>query len=210
MEESKMPAGKLFIVTAPSGAGKTTLVRTLLGVDPRLCVSISHTTRPRRSKETDGINYHFVDHETFMAMLQGGEFLESAEVYGYHYGTSHTWVQEQLAAQRDVILEIDWQGAAQVRNLMPEACSIFILPPSLESLTERLTERAQDDEKTIEKRMREARGVIEHVGEADYVVVNDEFDVAVADLAAIVRSQRLTTLYQQRNLSELLENLTRG
>lgn len=210
MEQSKMPTGKLFIVTAPSGAGKTTLVRALLDVDPRLCVSISHTTRPRRSKETDGVNYHFVAHEAFMAMLHGGEFLESAEVYGYHYGTSHSWVQEQLSAQRDVILEIDWQGAAQVRNLMPEACSVFILPPSLESLTQRLTERAQDDEKTIEKRMREARGVIEHVGEADYVVVNDEFDVAVADLAAIIRSQRLTTLYQQRNLSELLENLTRG
>ena len=210
MTESSLPTGKLFIVTAPSGAGKTTLVRALLEVDSRLCVSISHTTRPRRSKETDGINYHFVDHETFMVMLQAGEFLESAEVYGHHYGTSHKWVQEQLTAQRDVILEIDWQGAAQVRNLMPEACSIFILPPSLETLTERLTERAQDDEKTIAKRMREARGVIEHVGEADYVVVNDDFDVAVADLAAIVRSQRLTTLHQQRNLSELLGNLTRG
>lgn len=209
MTESTLPTGKLFIVTAPSGAGKTTLVRALLDVDPRLCVSVSHTTRPRRSKEADGVNYHFVDHETFMAMLHAGEFLESAEVYGHHYGTSHNWVQEQLRAQRDVILEIDWQGAAQVRNLMPEACSIFILPPSLETLTERLTERAQDDEKTIEKRMREARSVIEHVGEADFIVVNDDFEVAVADLAAIVRSQRLTTLHQQRNLAELLMNLTR-
>lgn len=205
-----MPVGKLFIITAPSGAGKTTLVEALVANDPRLRVSVSHTTRPRRSKEVEGVNYHFVERTQFMAMLHEGDFLESAEVYGHHYGTSHRWVEEQLKQQQDVILEIDWQGAAQVRNLMPEACFIFILPPSLESLTERLRHRAQDDEDTIEGRMRQARSVIEHVAEADYIVVNDDFDTALEDLAAIVRSQRLTTVHQQRSLSDLLSSLTRG
>lgn len=205
-----MPKGKLFIITAPSGAGKTTLVEALVKRDPQLCVSVSHTTRPKRSKETDGINYHFVDRDKFQEMLEAGDFLESAEVYGHHYGTSQHWVQEQLRQQKDVILEIDWQGAAQVRNLMPEACCIFILPPSLETLTERLRARAQDDEDTIERRMKQARSVIEHVGEADYIVVNDDFDTAVDDLGAIVRSQRLTTIHQQRKQAQLLESLTRG
>jgi guanylate kinase len=205
-----MPVGKLFIITAPSGAGKTTLVEALVANDPRLRVSVSHTTRPKRSKEVEGVNYHFVDKTTFLNMLQEGDFLESAEVYGHHYGTSHRWVEEQLKQQQDVILEIDWQGAAQVRNLMPEACFIFVLPPSLETLTERLRHRAQDDEDTIEGRMRQARSVIEHVAEADYIVVNDEFDTALDDLNAIIRSQRLTTIHQQRNLAELLDSLTRG
>ncbi|MFN3164672.1 MAG: guanylate kinase [Pseudohongiellaceae bacterium] len=205
-----MPVGKLFIITAPSGAGKTTLVEALVANDPRLRVSVSHTTRPKRSKEVEGVNYHFVDKTTFLNMLQEGDFLESAEVYGHHYGTSHRWVEEQLKQQQDVILEIDWQGAAQVRNLMPEACFIFVLPPSLETLTERLRHRAQDDEDTIEGRMRQARSVIEHVAEADYIVVNDEFDTALDDLHAIIRSQRLTTIHQQRNLAELLDSLTRG
>ena len=204
------PKGKLFIVTAPSGAGKTTLVDALVKSEDSLKVSISHTTRPKRSKEVDGVNYHFVDKGKFQDMLQDGAFLESAEVYGHHYGTSHAWVEEQLMQQLDVILEIDWQGAAQVRNLMPEACFIFILPPSLETLTERLKHRAQDDEDTIDKRMQQARGVIEHVAEADYIVVNDDFDTALGDLQAIVRSQRLTTRHQQRNLAKLLDSLTRG
>jgi guanylate kinase len=205
-----MAKGKLFIITAPSGAGKTTLVDALVQQDPQLKVSVSHTTRPKRSKEVDGVNYHFVDKTRFMEMLEAGDFLESAEVYDNHYGTSQSWVREQLENALDVILEIDWQGAAQVRNLMPEACFIFIIPPSLESLTERLRNRAQDDEETIEARMQQARGVIEHVAEADFIVVNDDFDTALADLKAIVRSQRLTTIHQQRNLSELLGSLTRG
>jgi len=205
-----MPKGKLFIITAPSGAGKTTLVDALVKQDSHLKVSVSHTTRPRRSKEVDGVNYHFVDKARFTDMLHAGDFLESAEVYDNYYGTSQQWVQEQLNQQLDVILEIDWQGASQVRNLMPEACFIFILPPSLQSLTERLRNRAQDDEDTIEGRMQQARSVIEHVAEADFIVVNDDFDIALSDLQAIVRSQHLTTNHQQRNLADLLASLTQG
>ena len=205
-----MKKGKLIIVTAPSGAGKTTLVKALLESDESLCVSVSHTTRPKRPKEVDGVNYHFVDEASFLELLQEGAFLESAEVYGHRYGTSQYWVNEQLEGGRHVVLEIDWQGAAQVRNLYPDSCFIFILPPSLETLTRRLQERAQDSEETIADRMKQARSVIEHVCEADYIVVNDNFDTAVEDLRAIVRSTSLKALAQQENLSDLLTSLTRG
>jgi guanylate kinase len=203
-----MAKGKLIIVSAPSGAGKTSLVAALVADDDSLCVSVSHTTRPKRPKEEDGVNYHFTDEQTFLNMLQEGDFLESAEVYGHRYGTSQKWVNEQLEKGLDVVLEIDWQGAAQVRNLYPESCYIFILPPSLETLTERLRHRAQDDEAIIAKRMEEARTVIQHVCEADYMVVNDEFDVALADIRAILRAQGLTVTAQQYNLAELLTSLT--
>jgi guanylate kinase len=204
-----MAKGKLIIVSAPSGAGKTSLVAALVADDDSRCVSVSHTTRPKRPKEEDGVNYHFTDEQTFLNMLQEGDFLESAEVYGHRYGTSQKWVNEQLEKGLDVVLEIDWQGAAQVRNLYPESCYIFILPPSLETLTERLRHRAQDDEAIIAKRMEEARTVIQHVCEADYMVVNDEFDVALADIRAILRAQGLTVTAQQYNLAELLTSLTR-
>ena len=204
-----MAKGKLIIVSAPSGAGKTSLVAALVADDDSLCVSVSHTTRPKRPKEEDGVNYHFTDEQTFLNMLQEGDFLESAEVYGHRYGTSQKWVNEQLEKGLDVVLEIDWQGAAQIRNLYPESCYIFILPPSLETLTERLRHRAQDDEAIIAKRMEEARTVIQHVCEADYMVVNDEFDVALADIRAILRAQGLTVTAQQYNLAELLTSLTR-
>jgi guanylate kinase len=204
-----MAKGKLIIVSAPSGAGKTSLVAALVTDDDSLCVSVSHTTRPKRPKEEDGINYHFTDEQTFLNMLQDGDFLESAEVYGHHYGTSQKWVNEQLEKGQDVVLEIDWQGAAQVRNLYPESCYIFILPPSLETLTERLRHRAQDDEAIIAKRMEEARTVLQHVCEADYMVVNDEFDTALADISAILRAQGLTVAAQQFSLAELLTSLTR-
>jgi len=204
-----MSKGKLFIVIAPSGAGKTSLVAELVKQDESLCVSVSHTTRPARPGEEDGINYHFVDKTEFMSMLTDGDFLESAEVYGYHYGTSQRWVNDQLKNGKDVILEIDWQGAQQIRNLYPDTCSIFILPPSIESLTERLKERAQDDSETIDGRMQQARSVIEHVAEADYVVVNDKFDLALDEIRAIIRSQRLTVVSQQNNLNDLLTSLTR-
>ena len=204
-----MVKGKLIIVSAPSGAGKTSLVAALVTDDDSLCVSVSHTTRPKRPKEEDGVNYHFTDEQAFLNMLQDGDFLESAEVYGHRYGTSHKWVNQQLEKGRDVVLEIDWQGAAQVRNLFPESCYIFILPPSLETLTERLRHRAQDDEAIIAKRMEEARTVLQHVCEADYMVVNDEFDTALADISAILRAQGLTVAAQQFSLAELLTSLTR-
>lgn len=202
-----MARGTLFIVTAPSGAGKTSLVKALVDSEQRLRVSVSHTTRTKRPSENDGVNYHFVDKPRFMEMLEAGDFFESAEVYGNHYGTSQLWVNEQLDAGLDVILEIDWQGAEQVRNLDPSACSIFILPPSLETLETRLRDRAQDDTATIEKRMSEAVAEISHVAEADFVVINDDFDTALADLAAIVRSRRLTVKYQETNQAALLANL---
>jgi guanylate kinase len=204
-----MAKGNLFIITAPSGAGKTTLVHQLVEQDKNLCVSISHTTRPARPGEENGVNYHFIEKPEFMSRLSNGEFLESAEVYDYHYGTSQHWVTEQLNNGIDVILEIDWQGAQQIRNLYPETCSIFILPPSLKALTERLTDRAQDDSETIESRMLQARGVMEHVAEADFVVVNDEFETALREIRAIILSQRLTVTAQQRILGNLLSSLTR-
>jgi guanylate kinase len=205
-----MIKGNLIIVTAPSGAGKTSLVKSLVEGGDDLCVSVSHTTRPARPGENDGINYHFVSKDHFMDMLDQGAFFESAEVYGSHYGTSQIWVKEQLQGGKDVILEIDWQGAQQVRKLYPEACSIFILPPSLESLRERLEGRGQDDKDTIDRRMQQAVSDITHVAGADYIVVNDDFDTALADMRAIVRSWRLTVISQQFNRAELLTSLGRG
>ena len=205
-----MSKGTLFIVTAPSGAGKTSLVKALIGREQNIRVSVSHTTRAKRPNEEDGVNYHFVDKTEFMDMLQRGSFFESAEVYGNHYGTSQLWVNEQLDAGLDVILEIDWQGAVQVRNLDSNACSIFILPPSLETLKTRLLDRAQDDTETIEKRMKQAVAEISHVAEADFVVINDDFDTALEDLAAIVRSYRLTIKYQEKKQAALLGSLSQG
>ena len=205
-----MNLGKLFIITAPSGAGKTTLVHELASQDKNLCVSVSHTTRPARAGEENGVNYHFIEKSEFTTRLSEGDFLESAEVYGYHYGTSQLWVSEQLNKGLDVILEIDWQGAQQIRKLYPDTCSIFILPPSIEALTERLTERAQDDSETIDNRMQQAKGVMEHVAEANFVVVNDDFQTALQDIRAIIRSQRLMVTSQQSNLSDLLSSLIRG
>jgi|TARA_B100001142_G_scaffold159431_1_gene159758 guanylate kinase len=205
-----MNLGKLFIITAPSGAGKTTLVHELASQDKNLSVSVSHTTRPARAGEENGVNYHFIEKSEFTTRLSEGDFLESAEVYGYHYGTSQLWVSEQLNKGLDVILEIDWQGAQQIRKLYPDTCSIFILPPSIEALTERLTERAQDDSETIDNRMQQAKGVMEHVAEANFVVVNDDFQTALQDIRAIIRSQRLMVTSQQSNLSDLLSSLIRG
>lgn len=202
-----MTKGNLIIVTAPSGAGKTSLVKALVDGESNLCVSVSHTTRPARPGENDGINYHFVSKDHFMDMLSQGAFFESAEVYGSHYGTSQIWVNEQLEAGKDVILEIDWQGAQQVRNLNPDACSIFILPPSLKSLRQRLESRGQDDTDTINKRMRQAVSDITHVAEANYIVVNDDFNTALEDMRAIVRSLHLTVISQQFNSAELLSSL---
>ena len=205
-----MSRGTLFIVTAPSGAGKTSLVKALIEREQQLRVSVSHTTRPKRPGEEDGVNYHFVGEAAFMEMLRKGSFFESALVYGNHYGTSQLWVNEQLEAGLDVILEIDWQGAVQVRNLDPKACSIFILPPSLETLKIRLLNRAQDDTETIENRMSEAVAEISHVAEANFVVINEDFDTALEDLCVIIRSCRLTMKYQETNQAALFASLALG
>ena len=200
-------SGNVFVVSAPSGAGKTSLVRALLAADPQVKLSISYTTRPPRPGEVDGMHYHFVSVEQFMEMLNRGEFLESAEVYGNYYGTSQRWIEEQLAAGTDILLEIDWQGAAQVRRLMPKAVSIFILPPSLEALRQRLTGRGQDSETVIERRLAAAREDMSHVGEFDYVIINDDFDTASRDLQAVVRAQRLRVEAQLARHAHLLKAL---
>jgi guanylate kinase len=205
-----MSRGTLFIVTAPSGAGKTSLVKALIEREQQLRVSVSHTTRVKRPGEEGGVNYHFVGEAAFMEMLRKGSFFESALVYGNHYGTSQLWVNEQLEAGLDVILEIDWQGAVQVRNLDPKACTIFILPPSLETLKIRLLNRAQDDTETIENRMSEAVAEISHVAEANFVVINEDFDTALEDLCAIIRSCRLTMKYQETNQAALFASLALG
>ncbi len=205
-----MSQGTLFIVSAPSGAGKTSLVQALVENSDRLRVSVSHTTRPRRPSEVDGVNYHFVSHERFAAMLAEDAFLEHAEVFGNRYGTSRHWVEQTLAAGEDVILEIDWQGAEQIARLMPEAISIFILPPSKAALLERLTRRGQDDEAVIAQRMAEAVSEMSHYELADFLVVNDRFEVALQDLRAIFRCQQLRRPVQQQRYQPLLRELLSG
>lgn len=182
--------GSLFVIAAPSGAGKTSLVRALLGRLDRIGVSISHTTRPQRPGETDGVNYFFTDRAHFQALINAGEFLEQAEVFGNLYGTSKTWVEQTLASGRDVILEIDWQGAEQIRRLLPETIGIFILPPSLPVLRERLVGRSTDAPEVIERRLAQAATDMTHYVEFDYVVINDDFERALAELLAVVSAQR--------------------
>jgi guanylate kinase len=199
--------GTLFTVSAPSGAGKTSLVNALLRDNPSLRVSVSHTTRPKRPGEVDGVNYHFVSEATFREMLDQAAFLEHAQVFGNLYGTSQDWVEEQLAAGTDVILEIDWQGARQVKKLMPQTQSIFILPPSRATMKQRLTERGQDDISTIATRTAEAVEEMSHYIESDYLVVNQDFDTALAELQAVISAQRLRTSRQQVELAALLADL---
>jgi len=203
-----MPSpGTLYTVSAPSGAGKTSLVNALTRQCPNLLVSISHTTRRPRPGEQDGVNYHFVSEEAFLAMLERAEFLEHARVFGNLYGTSSIWVDEQLASGNDVILEIDWQGAQQARRLRPDTRAIFIVPPSREVLLQRLRSRGQDDPATIAKRMDEAVEEMSHYVESDYLVVNQDFEQALAGLCAIVASERLRTTRQELELKEVLEGL---
>lgn len=199
--------GILYTVSAPSGAGKTSLVKALLERCSHLRVSVSHTTRPQRPGEIDGVNYHFVERASFEAMLVNGDFLEQAEVFGNLYGTSQQWVEDTLNGGTDVILEIDWQGAEQIRRLMPDSIGIFILPPSLSSLAERLTGRGQDGQAVIDQRMAQARNEISHYAEADYLVVNDDFERALGDLLAIVRAEPLHLRHQRETLQGLLHNL---
>jgi guanylate kinase len=207
MSEPASSRGILYTVSAPSGAGKTSLVNSLVESTPHLRVSISHTTRKIRPGETDGVNYHFVSREQFDAMLQKDAFLEHADVFGNLYGTSKEWVEGALASGEDVILEIDWQGAQQVRRLMPETVSIFILPPSRETLRGRLTGRGQDDPAVIEKRLAEARKEMSHYPECQYLVINDKFEEALADLKAVVRAERVRLNRQEQRQRRLLQEL---
>lgn len=200
--------GTLYVVSAPSGAGKTSLVAALLEQDPLVGVSVSHTTRPMRAGEVDGVDYHFVDRSAFEAMIGQGQFLEHASVFGNYYGTSQVWVEQTLAAGRDVILEIDWQGAVQVRRLMADCVSIFIAPPSPAVLRARLTGRGTDSPEVVERRLREAREECQHALEFDYLVINDQFDVALAELRAIVMTQRLRIDVQEVRHQALLSALT--
>jgi len=202
-----MRKGTLFIVSAPSGAGKTSLVAELLEGDPSLNLSISHTTRPRRPKETAGVNYHFVDKTEFEKMIDADAFLEYASVFGNYYGTSKAAVAEPLADGRDVLLEIDWQGAALVRQAHPEAVSIFIVPPSQDALRERLQGRAQDDPDVIESRLAEAKTEMQHYDEFDYLVVNDVFAAALEELRAIVLAERCRVSTRAARNSDLMAAL---
>ena len=195
--------GQLFIVAAPSGAGKSTLVNALLADDPDLSLSVSYTTRAPRPGELDGREYHFVDRIAFQRMLEADEFLESAEVHGNWYATSQKQIAAMRAAGRDVILEIDWQGAQQVRKIFADAVSIFILPPSLEELGRRLVNRAQDSEEVIQRRLAAAADEIGHAVEFDYVIINKDFDTARHDIAAVVRASRLTLARQSARYPHL-------
>jgi guanylate kinase len=199
-----MSLGTLYIVSAPSGAGKTSLVKALLERLSGAVVSVSHTTRAPRAGEQDGVDYHFLDKVKFEQLVEGGEFLEHAQVFDNYYGTRRASVVERLEADEDVILEIDWQGARQVSEAFPQAVSIFILPPSREALRERLTTRGQDSDEVISRRMADAINEMGHYGEYDYLIINDDFDVALLELEALFRARRLRNdAQQQRYASQL-------
>ena len=203
-------SGLLFVVSAPSGAGKTSLVRALVERDSNLEVSVSYTTRPKRPAEVDGKDYRFVDHATFNAMARAGEFLENATNFGFDYGTSRARVQEAQAAGRDVVLEIDWQGAQQVRAQLDRAIGVFVLPPSREALRTRLEGRGQDGPEVIERRMRQAIDDMTHCAEFDYAIVNDDFEDALATLAAIVAAERRGRRADLPDVTGLYRELLRG
>jgi guanylate kinase len=203
-----MTPGNLFIIAAPSGAGKSSLVAALLAEDRMVRLSVSYTTRTPRPGEVNGKDYHFVNRDAFLHMAANGEFLESAEVYGNLYGTSQRWIDDTLAGGHDVLLEIDWQGAQQVRKVFTGVISIFILPPTLEALRSRLEGRKQDSPETIRRRLAAAIDDISHVVEFDYVIINNNFTDAVKDLFGIVRTQRLHLPRQLAANADLLTNLT--
>ena len=204
---SEMVEGTLFIVSAPSGAGKTSLVKALLQSTDGLSVSVSHTTRRMRPGERDGSDYHFVAQTAFEAMIADDAFLEHARVFDNYYGTARAGVLEQLQQGRDVILEIDWQGARQVRQALPQAVSVFILPPSRRALEQRLRSRGQDDESVIARRMRDAQSETSHYDEYDYLVINDDFDLALRQLQSIVWARRVRREVQTSRYAGLLAEL---
>ncbi len=200
-------SGTLYIVSAPSGAGKTSLVKALLESTPGIELSVSHTTRAMRPGEEDGKHYHFVDIDTFKAMIRDRNFLEHAQVFDNFYGTSRSSTLDQVARGMDVILEIDWQGAQQVREMIPEAVGIFILPPSREALEERLRGRGQDGDEVIARRMRDAESEMSHYGEFDYLIINDDFDTALNELCAVFLARRQEAARQKLRHAELLAKL---
>jgi len=200
-------SGNLFIISAPSGAGKTSLVQALLNINPQIDMSVSYTTRDPRHGEHDGKDYHFVSRETFLAMAGRGEFLESAEVYGNLYGTSQTWISHENTRGRDILLEIDWQGAAQIRRMFPECVSVFILPPSKQALEERLRKRGKDNDAVIAKRMAAVRQDVAHIAEFDYVIINDNLNEALRELNAVVLSAKLRRERQLVRHQDLINQL---
>ena len=199
--------GTLYIVSAPSGAGKTSLVKALVDAQPQVRVSVSHTTRAMRPGEVDGVNYHFVSRDEFLARLERNEFLEHAEVFGNLYGTSQRWLEQTLAEGYDLILEIDWQGAQQVRQLVPGTVTVFILPPSKQALQDRMRKRGQDSEAVIAQRLGAARDEMLHFNEFDYVIVNEVFDTAVDELCAIFTASRLRREAQKVRHAGLIQAL---
>jgi guanylate kinase len=201
------PAGSIFMVVAPSGAGKSTLVNALLARDPGIELSISYSTRSPRPGEASGREYHFTDAADFLARRARGEFLEWAEVHGHYYGTSRPWIEQRLGTGRDVLLEIDWQGARQVRSALPQAIGIFILPPSIEALEARLHKRGQDSPQVISRRLLAAGAEISHAAEFDYVIINENFDHALGELGAIVTATRLRYASQLARHRELFAQL---
>ena len=207
MTSHEPASGILFVVAAPSGAGKTSLVHGLLDQVDDIALSVSHTTRPRRATEVNGQDYWFVDSARFQEMIAAEAFLEYAEVFGNCYGTSRHSVETALHQGKDVLLEIDWQGAQQVRHNFAEAVSIFILPPSRETLVQRLRQRGQDQPEVIDRRTRKAVEEMSHFGEFDYLVVNDDFNLALEEMACIVRAERLRQFRQRRHLQSLLSQL---
>lgn len=197
----------LYVIAAPSGGGKTSLIDALLQRDDRITLSISHTTRPPRPGEINGLHYYFVNEAAFQKLIDEGAFLEYATVYGHHYGTGRAEVSRHLQQGLDVMLDIDWQGARQVKQSFPACCSIFILPPSLEELQTRLSKRGQDSKEVISKRMRQARSEIAHAREFDFIIINDDFAAALEDLHSIVRQQHPARRRQKTRTDLLLAEL---
>lgn len=206
MNQTSNKKGLLFIISAPSGAGKTSLVKSLVGRDPKLLASISYTTRPRRPDEKQDIAYHFIDEATFQSMVEANSFLEHASVFRYHYGTPSQWVTEQLEQGNDIVLEIDWQGAQQVRQKTENTVSLFILPPSFQALEERLNNRGEDQE-TVIQRMREAKNELSHYNEYDYLVINNDFETALEELEAIIRAARHGYRLQKAHFDDFARQL---
>ncbi|WP_210397238.1 guanylate kinase [Motiliproteus sediminis] len=202
-----MSQGTLYIISAPSGAGKTSLVKALLDRDKQVCVSVSHTTRAPRPGEVDGWDYNFIDRQSFDQMVADNAFLEHAEVFTNCYGTSRAWVENTLAQGRDVILEIDWQGAQQVRQLMPESVSVFILPPSREALEQRLQNRGQDSDEIIAQRMSQAISEMSHYAEYDFLIINDQFEQSLQELAAVFLARRQRLEVQRPRHQQMIDAL---